>query len=73
LEDLKKGWEESIKIDLKKMGFEDRRWVELAQDHAQLRNFVLTLLNPFYYHFIGQFVFTGVSMFHVDGIYISFV
>jgi hypothetical protein len=25
----KKGWEESIKIDLKEMGFQDRRWIEL--------------------------------------------
>jgi len=29
------GWEDNIKMDLKEMGCEDKRWTELVQDHVQ--------------------------------------
>jgi hypothetical protein len=31
----KKEREDNIKIELRKIGYEDTRWMELAQDHIQ--------------------------------------
>jgi hypothetical protein len=33
-------------MDLREMGCEARRWMELAQDHVQWRDLVLAVLNP---------------------------
>jgi hypothetical protein len=42
---LRKKWEDNIKTDLREIGSEDGRWMELAQDHVQWRALVLAVLN----------------------------
>ena len=38
-------WEDNIKMDLREVGGEDARWVDLAQDRVQWRALVLSVLN----------------------------
>jgi hypothetical protein len=38
-------WESNIKMDLREIGCEDGRWIELAQDRVQWRALVLAVLN----------------------------
>jgi hypothetical protein len=39
------GWEDNIKMEVKEMGCEVERWMELAQDHVQWQPLVLVVLN----------------------------
>jgi hypothetical protein len=38
-------WEENITTDLREIGCEDGRWMELAQDRVQWQALVLAVLN----------------------------
>jgi hypothetical protein len=42
---LRRKWESNIKMDLKKMGCDGERMMELAEDHVQGRTFLLQVLN----------------------------
>jgi hypothetical protein len=39
------GWEGNAKMSLRETGYEDGRWMELAQDLVQWRALVLAVLN----------------------------
>jgi hypothetical protein len=38
-------WEDNIKLDLREMGIDEANWIHLAQDRAQWRAFVNTVMN----------------------------
>jgi hypothetical protein len=38
-------WEEIIKLDLRELGIDGANWIHLAQDRAQWRDFVNTMMN----------------------------
>jgi hypothetical protein len=38
-------WEYNVKMDLGELGYEDGRWIEVAQDHAQWWALVSVALN----------------------------
>jgi hypothetical protein len=38
-------WEDNIKMDLKKLGIDGAKWVQLAQDRVQWWAFVNTVMN----------------------------
>jgi hypothetical protein len=38
-------WEDNINMNLRKMGIDGANWIQLAQDRAQLRAFVNTVMN----------------------------
>jgi hypothetical protein len=38
-------WEDSIKVDLKKIGIDEANWIQLAQDMVRWRAFVSTVMN----------------------------
>jgi hypothetical protein len=38
-------WENDIKVHLRETGYENERWVELAQDRVQWRDLLLVVLN----------------------------
>jgi hypothetical protein len=42
---LRRRWKDNIKMDLNEIGFEDGRWMKLAQDHVQWQALVLIALN----------------------------
>ena len=41
----RRGWEDNIKMDLRKVGFGDMDWMELAQDRDGWRALVSTVMN----------------------------
>jgi hypothetical protein len=41
----RRGWEDSIKMDLREIGIDGANWVHLAQDRVQWRAFVNTIMN----------------------------
>jgi hypothetical protein len=41
----RRGWEDTIKIDPKQIGWEDMEWIHLAQDRVQWRVLVNTVIN----------------------------
>jgi hypothetical protein len=41
----RRGWEDSIKIDLREMGWDDMDGIDLAQDRDQWRALVNTVMN----------------------------
>jgi hypothetical protein len=38
-------WEDSIKLDLRETGIDGANWIRLAQDRAQWRTFLNTVMN----------------------------
>jgi transposase len=38
-------WEDHIKMDLREIGIDGARWIQLAQDRVQWRAFLKTLMN----------------------------
>jgi len=40
----RRGWEDNIKMDLRKIGIDGANWVRLTQDRIQLRTFVSTVM-----------------------------
>jgi hypothetical protein len=38
-------WEDNIKIDLKEIGYDSVNWIRLAQDKAQCRTLVYTVIH----------------------------
>jgi hypothetical protein len=42
---LKRRWEDNIKMDLQKVGFEGMEWIELAQDRESWRAIVNAVMN----------------------------
>jgi hypothetical protein len=42
---LRRRWEDNIKIDLRKIGWEDVDWIHLAQDREDYRAFVTMVMN----------------------------
>jgi hypothetical protein len=38
-------WEDNIKMDLREIGFDEANWIQLAQDRAQWRDFLNTVMN----------------------------
>jgi hypothetical protein len=38
-------WEDNIKMDLRKKGFDEANWIRLAQDRVQWQAFVSTVMN----------------------------
>jgi hypothetical protein len=38
-------WEDNIKMDLREVGIDGEKWIQLAQDRAQWRAFVKTVMN----------------------------
>ncbi|KAJ4428123.1 hypothetical protein ANN_24137 [Periplaneta americana] len=38
-------WEDNIKMDLRELGYDDREWINLAQDRDQWRAYVRTAMN----------------------------
>jgi hypothetical protein len=34
-------WEDNTELDVTKLGFEEERWIELAQDHVQWQTLLL--------------------------------
>jgi hypothetical protein len=45
LERPRRRWEDNIKMDLREIGIDGANWIRLAQDRAQWRAFVKTVLN----------------------------
>ncbi|KAJ4441953.1 hypothetical protein ANN_11817 [Periplaneta americana] len=41
----KRRWEENIKMDLREVGYDDREWINLAQDRDQWRAYVRAAMN----------------------------
>ncbi|KAJ4451180.1 hypothetical protein ANN_02622 [Periplaneta americana] len=41
----RRGWEDNIKMDLREVGYDDRDWINLAQDRDQLRAYVRAAMN----------------------------
>jgi hypothetical protein len=39
-------WEGNIRVDLREIGIDGARWIQLAQDRVQWRAFVSTAMNP---------------------------
>jgi DNA polymerase III delta prime subunit len=42
---MRRWWEEKIKMKIRELGSENRRWMELAQDRVQWQALVLAVLN----------------------------
>jgi len=40
----RRGWEDNIKMDLRKIGIDGANWIRLTQDRIQLRTFVSTVM-----------------------------
>jgi hypothetical protein len=38
-------WEDNIKMDLREIGINEAKWIRLAQDRDQWRDFVSTVMN----------------------------
>jgi hypothetical protein len=39
-------WEDNIKMDLREIGIDGAKWIQLAQDRVQMRAFVNTVMTP---------------------------
>ncbi|KAJ4435311.1 hypothetical protein ANN_17921 [Periplaneta americana] len=38
-------WEDNIKLDLREVGYDDREWINLAQDRDRWRAYVMAAMN----------------------------
>jgi hypothetical protein len=38
-------WQDNIKLDLREIGIDEAKWIQLAQDRARWRDFVNTVMN----------------------------
>ena len=45
LEDLRRKWEDNIKMDLQEVGYRGMYWIELAQDRDRWRALVNAVMN----------------------------
>ena len=45
LERLRRRWEDNIKMDLREVGYDDRDWINLAQDRDRWRAYVRGAMN----------------------------
>ncbi|KAJ4432232.1 hypothetical protein ANN_20848 [Periplaneta americana] len=47
-------WEDNIKMDLREVGYDDRDWINLAQDRDQWRAYVREAINLRFRHPVGE-------------------
>jgi hypothetical protein len=45
LERPRRRWEDNIKLDLREIEVDEAKWIQLAQNRAQWRDFVNTVMN----------------------------
>jgi hypothetical protein len=44
-EDLRRRWEDNIKMDLRERGIDEANWIQLAQERVQWRVYVNIVMN----------------------------